>query len=709
MAQVTAAHMLGSPETILPSNALSGALPDELPPKLKGRCRLLKGLQKMSSSPSLAKMTRAPSSAYRGGGKGSLSCVSLSAATTTYGHSHSSSYDSQQSAVFSTAPTSVASTPGADMRFSRPKNQIRIVNDDVAKSRLLAPTSVPLPPELRYGSMGAALASTPHLDHTLDDYFSIPVMKAKPRVRRENFDFWGEMPDEIKVQIFRYLQPKEVVRCSSVSKSWHKMCFDGQLWMNFDTSGFYSDISSASLVKIIMTAGPFVRDLNLRGCVQMKERWMMDSQKITDACRNLEYFSIQDCKIDRGSVHCFLLRNPRLVHVNISRLSTLDDSAMKIIAQSCPQLEHLNVSWCKYITTDGLLKIVRSCPRLKELWAGEISGFDNHEFLLELFERNTLERLFVSNCSDLDDDGLQVLMQGQDPEIDILTSRAMVPPRNYRHLSFDRCTALTDKSVKTLAFNVPKLEGLQIDQCIKLTDDALTGILESTPFLTHLNIEELDKLTNTTLQNIAKAPCASRLEHLSISYCENLGDVGMLPVTRNCPKLKSLMMDNTRISDLVLMEAAAQVRLRNRMRTVGNTSGKPEVTFKMVVYDCQNVNWTGVREVLSRNAEFYHLPHDSTAPSYPCEIIALKCFYGYQPTVEEHTKRVLRGDLARASMLERKWAEYMVATEEAGAEGGGHRRRRRRAREAAMVHANEEEGGARGGRRRARSGGCIVM
>ena len=83
-------------------------------------------------------------------------------------------------------------------------------------------------------------------------------------------------------------------------------------------------------------------------------------------------------------------------------------------------------------------------------------------------------------------------------------------------------------------------------------------------------------------------------------------------------------------------------------------------------------------------------------------------------TVDEHTKRVLKGDLAAASRLERKWAEYMMATEEAGVIGAGSRRRRRRARAAAMLHADEEEGGGvgtagLGRRRRARSGGCTMM
>ena len=702
--------MAESPEPITPMSVDFGEMADDMRPRLKGRHRLLQSLQKMSSSPSLARLGRPSSPAYRTEGRGSMSCVSLASPSSPspYGHAHGYSYSSQSSAGFSTAPTSAASTPYGDMPFFDSKNLVRIVENRLIRSGAATPTSIPLPADKRIRSRAGTLSTTPGPEG-LEDYFSRPVTEVEKVSKRENLDFWGELPDEIIVQILRLLKPKEIVRCSAVSKRWHQMCFDGQLWTSLDATEFYQLIPSESLMKIMTSAGPFVKDLNLRGCIQMPQTWGKDSHTITDACRNLENLCIEGCQIDRTSVHYFLLRNPRLVHINVSTLKVLDDSAMKIIAQGCPQLEHLNVSWCNKVTTQGLLKIVQACPNLKDLRAGEIKGWKNKELLLEIFNRNTLERLILSHCEDFDDQALQWLVCGEDPDIDPLTNRPMVPPRTLRHLDLSRCRELTDKGVKALASNVPNLVGLQLSQCQGLTDDALTGILASTPLLTHLDIEELEDLTNTTLINLSGAPCASRLEHLSISYCEELGDTGMLPVVKSCPKIKSLHMDNTKISDLVLTEVAALVRQRNRKATVGNSSGKPRVGVRMEVYDCQNVNWTGIREVLSRNSEFYRQPHGSSAPQYPCEIISLKCFYGYQPTVEEHTKRVLRGDLARASLLERKWAEYMIATEEAGAQGSGARRRRRRAREAAMVHADEEEGGVRGGRRRARSGGCTVM
>ena len=589
--------------------------------------------------------------------------------------------------------------------------RIRIINGELAGQGLATPRSVPIPAEVRPGSKDQHFGSSREVTDVVEDYFSRPLVKLK---KRQNFDFWGDLPSEIKVQIFRRLRPKEIIRCSAVSKSWHRMCYDGQLWINLDTKEFYRDIPSDSLINIIKAAGPFVRDLNLRGCVQLRERWALDGPKITEACRNLENFSVEGCRIDRSAVHFFLLRNPRLVHINLSGLSTLNNSAMKIIAQNCLYLEHLNVSWCQHIDTKGLHRIVEACPKLKDLRAGEIRGWNDREFLLDLHARNNLERLILSHCTDFDDTSLELLIQGVSPEIDPLTERAIVSPRKFRHLDFSRCRFLTNKGLQHLSHHVPYLSGIQLSQCHSISDDGISSLLTSTPYLTHLDLEELDELTNTTLQTLAKSPCAPNLEHLSISYCENLGDTGMLPVLKSCHKLRTLDMDNTRISDLVLTEAAAQVRLRNRLRKPSLPTAPapkiPKVALRIVAFDCQNVTWTGIREILSRNAEFpLSVQNSNFNETTVSGIIKLKCFYGYQPTVDEHTKRVLRGDMEKARVLERKWAEYMIASEEVGAGGAGARRRRRRAREAAAVHAIEETGE---GRRRARSGGavgCTVM
>jgi F-box/leucine-rich repeat protein 2/20 len=81
-------------------------------------------------------------------------------------------------------------------------------------------------------------------------------------------------------------------------------------------------------------------------------------------------------------------------------------------------------------------------------------------------------------------------------------------------------------------------------------------------------------------------------------------------------------------------------------------------------------------------------------------LVLLKCFYEYQKTVDEHTKLVLRREINRADYLEESWAQFMMVSEEASANG----RRGRRARN--MNGLDDDAGGIR---RRGRGGLCAIM
>jgi F-box/leucine-rich repeat protein 2/20 len=720
MASSATPSVYETPEAASPAEQ-SGTIALEQP-RLKGRQRLIQGLQRISSSPTLAQMGRRRASSNPYPGRSNMSAVSLaSPLNLPFDPNYGASMSSQSSSgSYSTAPTSVPNTPDVDIsRRSSLRSRLAIRKADrlSATTGLLTPRSLPLPMDGHMSSRAASvtpLGSHAELPEMVEDYFSQPISTSKP-ARTTDFDFWASMPNEIKLSIFGHLKPKELVRASIVSKAFHQICFDGQLWTSFDASSFYKEIPAESLAKIITAAGPFVKNLNLRGCVQVEH--YKRAEVVAKACKNLINATLEGCRnFQRATLHSLLSSNERLAHLNLTGLTAVNNGTCKIIARSCPQLEVFNVSWCTHMDTRGIRMILAGCPKLRDLRAGEVRGFNDIEVAQDIFDTNNLESLVLNGCSDLDDNALKVMIHGQDPEIDVLEDRPIVPPRRLRHLELSRCTRITNQGIKALTWNVPHLEALHLTGCTSLSDDAFESLFATTPRLSHLDLEEISDITNSLLSNhIAKAPFASVLQHLSISYCESLGDAGMLPVMRACNNLRSVDMDNTRVSDLTLAEAVGVIRERSSRTT--NANAKPDIGLHMVVYDCTNVTWTGIREILNRNTEILKgsLPGAmDPVETYPTEIITLKCFYGWQPTVDEHMRRVLRGDSAAARRLERKWADYMVATEELGAGGAGHgqRRRRRRAREAAAMHADEEGGEGMvgiGRRRRARSGGCMVM
>lgn len=554
---------------------------------------------------------------------------------------------------------------------------------------------------------GATIPLPADLIATKHDLLSKRSGSSQARAKQP-FRLWDRMPRELAVLVLSHLEPKTLVQISRVSKSFYQSCFDGQLWTSFNASEFYQDIPAESLARIIVAAGPFIKTLNLRGCVQIEH--YKRTEVIAKACKNLINATLEGCRnLQKNTLHSLLRSNEQLVHLNLTGLPAVTNSSCKIISECCNQLESFNVSWCSKVGANGIKLVVDRCPRLRDLRAGEVQGFNDLDVAESIFKRNSIEKLVLSGCMELDDQALKTMLHGVEPELDVLTELPMVPSRRLRHLDLSRCERLTDQGVKTIGHLAPDLEGIQLSGCKLLTDAALEPILATAPRLTHIDLEDLEDITNNLLsEHLAKSPCAGKLQHLSLSYCEKISDVGVLPIMQKCTSLASIDLDNTRISDLTLAEAAAMVHKRSKRSP---TATRPKVSLHLVVYDCQNVTWTGIREVLFRNTQVRRMSRYPDEVAYPTEIIGLKAFYGFQMTVDEHQKRVLRGDLNSAGRLERKWADYMQATEEAGVVGAGHRRRRRRAREAQALHLDEEDGGIGApGRRRARTlGSCAVM
>jgi F-box/leucine-rich repeat protein 2/20 len=558
---------------------------------------------------------------------------------------------------------------------------------------------------------------------------TIDAKEVKMRLRRR-LTSWFDIPAEIKIKIFAYLEPREIARSSRVSRDWHRMCCDGQLWSILDMAGFYRTIPAAALVTIITAAGPFLRSLDLYG-VQLREHWNHIS--LAEACGNLQSLSLKGCGINPDTLHSFLNVTNKLVHIDLSGLRAATNRAMSIIAANCHKLQHLDISWCGNINTWGLQRVVETCPDLKIIRAGKTSGWGDVEVMQQLFLCNSLERLDLTNCDSLTNESLAVLIEGNAGGINRSTGRSIVPPRRLKHLNLTRCRGISDPGIRSLVNNIPEIEDLLLSGCRDISDGPLTQLLPTTPVLAHLDVEELELLTGAVLHSLASSRCARYLRHLNVADCKNMGDAGMTTLIQSCKGLRALFMDNTDVSDLTLIEAAAMVRQRNP-RTV-LTDGidiptQPTVGLSLTAHDCPKVTWRGIREILSHNTEVItttktaQLPQleryrtgsprrvsdifsspstsltqllpSSSASShahnslYPTQLITIfKDFYTCQRAVNEHTKRVLQCDISGAQRLERRWIEFVMAQEEMEAGGEGRRFKRRKAREARMRLADE--------------------
>jgi F-box and leucine-rich repeat protein 2/20 len=465
-----------------------------------------------------------------------------------------------------------------------------------------------------------------------------------------------------------------------------------------------------------MSAGPFLRHLNLRGCAQISSK---DLLRLATRTTNLVSLSLEGCPIkDGSSLSSLLSRNPFLQTLDVSGLTVMTDEVASEIARNCPDLEVLDVGWCSNLSAVGLLDIACFCSKLKRLRLCESSAFKGHHastVMLALHNLEDLQVLVLSGCRHLTDEILRYYLRGH--QFDPPPDDEEVYKLPIRHLSLSRIPNLSDTTLRNMADATPYLQRLELagnTNGTSYTNAGFSALLPHVPNLTHLDLEDNHLITDATLQLLASLPIAKSLIHLQLSYCLEITDAGLIRILQHCTHLRNLEVDNTQAGDGMLMEAPRLVLRRS-------TSSSKLVGLRIAAYDCGSITWVGISEILAQNltlSRTHNNPRrNSTNSTFnddsycsPTPIVRLKCTFEWQRLVDAHTRRCLRGEYAAAEQIALGFSRWMMEDAEEGAWAGHARRRRRRA----GLAEQGEEGFVMGvGRRRLRAfsapSSCLVM
>ncbi|KAI0778773.1 hypothetical protein BD413DRAFT_511639 [Trametes elegans] len=471
----------------------------------------------------------------------------------------------------------------------------------------------------------------------------------------------------------------ELLRLSRVSKGWHGLVYDGQLWASLPK------LPPSVLARICRDAGGFVKQIQLSGMATLSSDLLtaMTDGLCTDPVSpgDLPYtrvttINLQGCtSLSTASLHRLLIRSPALETLCVKGLSAVTNTTCTILATYCLWLVSLDMSRCPNLDGEGIHSLASSTLlrgdslRLKVL---RLSGLKRvTDKMMKCLgkaapELEVLDLSYVRNVHNSSIDAFISLTEEEAKEVESveLTAREAgrdpADPSKYwkrvtrlRHLSLSACLMLTDHACTHLAYAVPKLEFLELAAIgADMRDAGLVRLLETTPYIRRLDLEDASEITDTVLaaltpqdpvlmtpprRNQPPPPpqTGHALEHLVISYAGNVTNEALLSLVRKCPCLRVLEADNTRMNSAVVKEF---VKLSYQ---------RQHVDPYMCAIDCRSVGEHAVRDVAhqsrprrgwrswdarklafldARDEEGLHIGQDECDPSR----VVLKTFYSWQ-------------------------------------------------------------------------------
>ncbi|KAH9081773.1 hypothetical protein EDB83DRAFT_2503014 [Lactarius deliciosus] len=417
---------------------------------------------------------------------------------------------------------------------------------------------------------------------------------------------------------------RELMRMSRVCKTWSALIHDGQLWRNLDLRAF-PKMPVSRLLQVVGYAGSFITSLNLSDHGNLlpstlenlaNSMSVVHGMRMAQAYNQLTNLNMSGCTtVSTPSLHYLLTQSPFLEILSLKAMPAVTNETCEILSRHCPRITSLNLSRCKNLTGAGIRSFASfTVARAKllplvELRMSGLKGITDSTMTTLGKAAPYLQVLDLSYCRDLHNSSLNAFVAcTEEYALDSISLTGRQAGRNpndggrfrrrithLRHLSLSHCILLTDIACSHLAHAAPQLELLELGGIGgELKDDGVVRLLDTLPNLRKLDLEDASDITDNVLHAITppsiddvgcdRVP-GHALEHLIVSYANQLTNDGFLALMRNCTRLRVLEADSTRLSASSVKEFVKLSRERNACDAT------------MVAIDCRSMNEALIKEL----------------------------------------------------------------------------------------------------------------
>ena len=292
-----------------------------------------------------------------------------------------------------------------------------------------------------------------------------------------------DMPDEIVLKIFTYLEIKNILKMSQTSKRFHAICQENTLWQIADVSGSkqyeFKRVPTAFIHKLL---GKECKELRLQ---QLKLKGKLD---FNDESK-LEYLYIKNVKVKNGVLEQISTSSKSLQVLRFRNLKLKFNLIVNISQNNSKTLLKVDLRGCQGLF-QSIQHIVKNCSELTELnlFDTKISQYSIKYLANKLTPK--IRKLYLGGVDNVRDEHITTLVR--------------------------RCNAITDLDIS----------GTDV------TNSSINSIIEHLkPSLRKLNV-------NDTFVDCSKLSELRNMPMLKILFCQHLGDGEIESLRKQLPDVQ---------------------------------------------------------------------------------------------------------------------------------------------------------------------------
>ncbi|KAK9470100.1 RNI-like protein [Dipodascopsis tothii] len=222
--------------------------------------------------------------------------------------------------------------------------------------------------------------------------------------------------------------------------------------------------------------------------------------------------------------------------LNLNSISKqADNGFMHTLARACGEIERLTLSNCQDISDDGVIPLVTANPKLLAVDVSHLTKITDRTVLAIAKACPNLQGFNLTGCASVTDDVVVTLAQSC---------------RHLRRIKLFDCALVTDRALDAIADNCPNVMEVDLHGCKQITNAAVTKACLQLHSLREFRLALNPAISDDAFLYFRDDALFESFRILDLTGCNQLTDASVQRIVAFAPRLRNLVLAKcTRITD----------------------------------------------------------------------------------------------------------------------------------------------------------------
>jgi len=276
----------------------------------------------------------------------------------------------------------------------------------------------------------------------------------------------------------------------------------------------------------ILAACTRLERLTLNGCERLTDEALIAVLSCTSNLVALDLTNV--CDVTDSTIAVLAATSPKLQGVNLEGCKKITDEGIIALAHHCPYLRRIKLCELEEVTSVSISELVSKCPLLIEIDLTQCSYIT--DLAVREIWKNSLQlrELRLGHCFPITDQGFPVT-----PRLAQLPNNASANAQGMENT----LAHVRYQSTPPLLITQPLVHLRQLDLMhLKITDDAVDGIIANSPKIRNLVLAKCTALTDKAVKSICNL--GRHLHCLHLGHAAAITDESVIMLAKSCPRLR---------------------------------------------------------------------------------------------------------------------------------------------------------------------------